>query len=160
ALGRYDEAHAALQQALTPAQAIGDRAGERTVLNNIGSVYYKQKQYAQSLDFHQRAVAITRELGDRASEADILANAGSALEELGSLEEAPDLYQQAITASEEVRAAVRVEEFKTCLAGGAAAIYEHAVLIQQRLGQPAEAFALAERARARAFLDQIGNAPL
>jgi CHAT domain-containing protein/Tfp pilus assembly protein PilF len=159
-LGRYDEAHDTLRQALAIAQAIGDRAGERTALNNIGSIYYKQALYPQSLEFHQRALALARELGDRVGEVDILSNVGSAYEQMNDLRQALAYYEQAIAASEDARAAARIEEFKTSLAGGVASTYEHALLIHQRLGQPAEAFALAERARARTFLDQLGNNPL
>jgi CHAT domain-containing protein/Tfp pilus assembly protein PilF len=159
-LGRFDDAHAALRQALAIAQAIGDRAGERTALNNVGSVYYKQGDYAQALDYQRRALALARELGDRVGEVDILSNVGNALEQQGDLRQALDFYEQAITASEDARAAARLEEFKTSLADSVATTYGHAVLIQQQLGQPAEAFALAERARARTFLDQLGNSPL
>lgn len=52
----------------------------------------------------------------------------------------------------------RLEELKGGLIERAASTYERAMLLLLRLQRPAQAFALSERARARLFLDQIGNA--
>jgi tetratricopeptide (TPR) repeat protein len=56
------------QQALEIYREIGDRAGEGTILSNIGNVYADQGQYPQALESYQQALSIAQEVGDRAGE--------------------------------------------------------------------------------------------
>ncbi|SCF47216.1 tetratricopeptide repeat protein, partial [Micromonospora carbonacea] len=48
---------------------VGDRAGEATTLNNIGSVYDGLGNRQQALDHYHQALPIQREVGNRAGEA-------------------------------------------------------------------------------------------
>jgi CHAT domain-containing protein/tetratricopeptide (TPR) repeat protein len=149
-----------LQQALAIRREVGDRLGQGITLNNIGFAYQGQGQHAPAVEHFQQALAIAREVGDRAGEGVALGNLGLSYQALGDLSSAADMYQQSIAAREDVRSAARLEEFKTSLAAQTVGLYDRAVLLHLQLNQPAEAFTLAERARARAFLDQLGNARL
>jgi CHAT domain-containing protein len=75
----------------------------------------------------------------------------------GDYRSALDFYRQSIEAREKIRTAARLEEFKTKLAEQATDIYERVVLLHQHLGDKEQAFHYSERARARTFLDQLGN---
>ena len=72
--GQYREALNYYQQALVIQRAVGDRAGEGTTLNNIGTVYGARGQYDQALENYQQALDIRRAVGDRAGEGAVLAN--------------------------------------------------------------------------------------
>jgi tetratricopeptide (TPR) repeat protein len=157
-LGQYQEALKTFQQALDISREIRDRAGEGTTLSNIGGIYHNLGQYQEALETYQQALDIRREVGDRDGEAVTLGNIGHLHEQQGQFEEALDFYQQAIDVHEAIRASATVEEFKTALSGQAVNAYRHAILLLMKLSRPAEAFHIAERARARTFLDQLANA--
>jgi CHAT domain-containing protein len=149
-----------LDQALGLYRRVGDHAGEGRSLQAIGVIYSKLGPYPQALDYSERALAIWRELGDRAGEAGTLADIGLAHERRGEPQQALVYYRHSIEVSESIRASATLEEFKTSLAGRYAHAYERAVLLLMRLGHVQEAFDVSERARARTFLDQMGNAHL
>ena len=156
--GDYTRALELMQQALAIVREQGDRRGEAISLGNIGAVHDNLGQHARAVELHQQALAIARELGDPSAEATFLSNLGDSYEQLGDLARAMDLYRQALAIGEDVRTAAGIEELKTSLAGRIAGVYARATPLLLRLGQPVEAFELTERARARTFLDQLGNA--
>ncbi len=145
------------QQALSIQRGVGDRLGEAATLNNIGYVYADLAKHSQAIEQYQQALAIDRDIGDQAAEATTLFNIGFAYEEQGELSQALDWYEQSISVEDTIRAAARLEEFKTSLAGRSARAYEYAIEILIRLNRPSDAFNLSEHARARTFLDQVGN---
>jgi tetratricopeptide (TPR) repeat protein len=76
---------------------------------------------------------------------------------IGQKESARDFYRKAIDASEAIQRQLRLGELTASWASHQEPIYAQAIRLLYDLGQPAEAFAYAERARARAFLNQLGN---
>lgn len=158
--GRYDEALARSEQALTIARELGDRTSEAIALHSIGKVSVRLGRYNEALTPYQQALVIVRETGDRRSEATILGSIAELYEWLGDLPRALEVAQQAIAVQEDVRTLARLEELRTGIAAQSAEIYQRAVLLLVRLGQPEQAFDLAERGRARGFLDQLGNVRL
>jgi CHAT domain-containing protein len=130
---------------------------EGAILNNMGESYYALSQYSKALEFCQRALGISQELGDRENEGASLNNIGMVYEKQKDLQQALNFYQKSITANEKIRSFAHIEEFKTNLAEQSVDVYQRAALLCLRLSQPTEAFNLAERARARTFLDQVGN---
>jgi len=123
-------------------------------------VHIYQGQYQPALEALDAALAIQREIGDATGEAVTLSNIGYVQRSLGRLQLALDAYRQAIAIGERVAAAVAVEEFRASLAAEREAIYAAAAEILLELGQPAEAFAVAEAGRGRAFLDQLARGHL
>ncbi|MEQ9545624.1 MAG: tetratricopeptide repeat protein, partial [Marinobacter sp.] len=61
-------------QALPLFQAVGDRRGEATTLNNIGRVYSSLGQKQQALDYYNQALPLFQAVGDRGGEARTLNN--------------------------------------------------------------------------------------
>ncbi|HEY7062107.1 MAG TPA: CHAT domain-containing protein [Chloroflexota bacterium] len=158
--GDADRARQAYATALSIARDLGDRAGEQSALTNLGELPLAGDQLDGAVPLLEQALAIARDLGDRAGEGRVLSNLGYAAKLRGDLAGSLDYYQQAIAAGEDVRAAARLDTLKRSVAEQGSALYQPAVFALQQLGRPEEAFALAERARARAFLDQLGNGPL
>jgi tetratricopeptide (TPR) repeat protein len=99
--GRFQSALNYYQQALVIAREVGDRAGEWTILNNIGSVYHYCGQYDQALENFQQALVIHREVGNRAEEGTTLNNIGSVYHYRGQYDQALQNYQQALVTAEE-----------------------------------------------------------
>ena len=156
-LKQYQEAIKYYQQALDIRREVADRIGEAAALDNIGVAYASMGQYPEALKHHRQALDIRREMGEREGEAISLQNLGFAYEHQGQLDQALDAYRQSIEVYESIRASATVEEIKAALAGQAVDAYEHALLLLLQAGGPSEAFNVSERARARTFLDQLGN---
>jgi CHAT domain-containing protein/Tfp pilus assembly protein PilF len=144
-------------QALTLTRATGNRNGEAVALNNIGAVYYSTGEKQKALDYYMSALSLRRAVGDRRGEATTFSNIGGIYDDADEKQKALDYYAQAISAFESIRTATTIEEIKIGLAEASAYAYERSMLLLLSIKQPESAFDITERARARAFLDQLGN---
>jgi CHAT domain-containing protein/Tfp pilus assembly protein PilF len=156
-LGEYEQALHSLQQALAIAQAFEDRAGEGTALNNMGRVYVELGEHQQALETYRKALAIWQAIGDRLGQSVTLAHMGYLYEGQGDTAQAISHHQQAIEIVESIQGEIKVEELKASFAGKQVTAYERLINLLWQEGRVDEAFDYAERARARAFLDQFGN---
>jgi CHAT domain-containing protein len=139
---------------------VGQRAGEAMVLDHIAHAYDSLGEKERALEYFTLALSVARTTNDRRRIALTLSNIGLLYELQGNFRVALTHYQQSLQVDETVRADVKIDEFKTRLTEKSIPTYARAVSLSMRLGQPAEAFNLTERSRARTFLDQIGNTRL
>jgi len=144
-------------QALRLHRALGDRADEAITLIHVGSASNSLGEKQKALDSYNQALQMTRSVGDRPGEVSVLMHIGIFYESLGEKQKAFDFYQQAINKVESLKASATIEEIKTSLSGDSAAIYRQAILLLSQQSRYIEAYNLTERARARTFLDQMGN---
>jgi CHAT domain-containing protein/Flp pilus assembly protein TadD len=158
--GRHQEALDRFQQALTIASRLGQRGSEGGALANIGAAYDSLGSYQQALDHYKRALTILQEIGDQEGAGNVLIDIGFTFENLGDTPQALATYRQAIEVIESIQGSIQVESLKSTYAAAQAPVYERLINLLWEDGQAAEAFAYAERARARALLDQIGNQPV
>jgi CHAT domain-containing protein len=79
------------------------------------------------------------------------------LDRKGNKPKAIDAYRKAIDAVEAVQGRLRLDDLVASWAGQQAPLYARAISLLQESGRTELAFDYAERARARAFLNQIGN---
>ena len=84
------------QEARLLYRAVGNRRGEATTLNNIGSVYDALGEKQKALDYYNQALPIRRAEGDRRGEAATLNNIGTVHNALGEKQKALDFYNQAL----------------------------------------------------------------
>lgn len=173
ALGFFEQAQARMKEA-------GNRQGQAGVVASIGELNYRSAitsspRAFQSCDSHwvcsqspkgnlstalkkyNDALTLMHDVGDRAGEVGILTNIGLVFDEQGKYREALQNYRKALDLMDELQASARIEEFRIDIAGQAAGLYTRAILLEMFLGHPDQAFNLSERARARAFLDELGN---
>jgi len=81
----------------------------------------------------------------------------SLYEAQGEIDQAIQSYQVAIERLESIQGEIRVDELKSDFAASYAAYYEALIKLLWQEARGSEAFEYAERVRARAFLNQIGN---
>jgi tetratricopeptide (TPR) repeat protein len=158
--GQYEEAIDYSQQALTIARELGDRAGEGLALNNIGGVYDNLGQHQEALDHFQQALMIAQETGDRYREVINLRNIGFIYKEQGDSTQAIDWLQKSVETLESIQGEITVEELKASFAAEQSYTYENLISLLWEAARWEEAFNYAERARARAFLDQLAGGHL
>jgi CHAT domain-containing protein/Flp pilus assembly protein TadD len=157
---KYADALAVDTEALHIVETRGDRQAEGRIRAAIGHIYLSQKDYKNALTFYESARTIMREIGDVFGEERVLYNMGLISEDQRDFKEALAFYEESLALAEQVRASASLEELKTGLESGSITTYEHAIRILVQLNRRSEAFELSERARARTFLDQLGNTRL
>jgi len=126
------------------------------VINATATVYEPQMM----AELWEQQLPFFRSIEDPYLEAYALSSLGAAREASGDLEAALDAYLAALAAQESVREAVQVDELRTSMAEQVAPVYRRAVVVALGLDRAGQAFELSERARARTFLDQLGNVRL
>jgi CHAT domain-containing protein len=155
-LGDYRLASEHHQKALAQFEAIGDRLGITQALANLSAAHLAAGRRTQALETAERAAAVARQIGSLESFRLARENAGRAYRSLDQLAQARRAFEESVTTIEVLRSQVAGAEreqerfFENNLSP------YHAVaelLIAQN--QTGEAFAYAERAKARALLDAL-----
>ena len=153
-LGDYTKAIEYAQQQLAIAREIKDRQGEGRALGNLGVAYVTLRDYTKAIEYAQQQLAIAREIKDRESEGIALNNLGFALYRQGNLSAAEKTLLDSIKVSESLRAglddAKKVSIFDTQTNPY---LNLQKVLIAQK--KTNEALEIAERGRARAFVELL-----
>lgn len=161
-LGRLDEALACYQRDLAICRQLDDWHGVGVSLLNSGEIHQKlgPAHWADARAAYEQALALFRRYENRALMADALADLGLLAAEMGQPEQALDHLLAALALVESLRAGISSESGRAGFFATIADIYAHAVLLALELEQPAVAFNLVERARARAFLDMLAAGSL
>jgi tetratricopeptide (TPR) repeat protein len=97
-LGRFEEAVAQLERALTLSRALGDRHGEASCLVGLAGVHRDRGQPRAALRRLDQAEPIFRELGDHRGQTEVLLNKGHVLREQGRFEAARPLLEACLAA--------------------------------------------------------------
>jgi CHAT domain-containing protein/tetratricopeptide (TPR) repeat protein len=155
-LGQPQKALEIYQQALAIKQEVGERQGQGTTLNNMGNVYLDQAQYARALEFYQQALAIYKEVNARPDIGTTLNNMGSALLQQGDVAKATEMLREAIEVLESLRPGLsddnKVSIFET--QDHTYRALQKALIAQNKIE---EALEIAERGRARAFVELLAK---
>jgi tetratricopeptide (TPR) repeat protein len=77
-------------------RAVGDRGGEASTLNNIGSVYSGLGEQQKALGYYEHALPLQRAVGNRSGEAATLNNIGNVYIDLAEQQKALGYYEQAL----------------------------------------------------------------
>jgi CHAT domain-containing protein/Flp pilus assembly protein TadD len=144
-------------EALSKLEAAGEGSGQVDIYVGMGSISVADGDYKKAEELYRKGLALARTGGLRQSEMIILAGLGFAHEKQGDLARAESLYDQGIAVSESLRSSARIEELKSGVGDIATVPLVPAIRLKFKLGKWSEAFELAEKARARTFLDQINN---
>jgi predicted ATPase len=100
--GRMNEARANFEAALTIHREIGDRAGEASDLDCLGSVYRAQGRNEDAIASHEAALVVCRAMGERRQEGVALGNLGIVHRALGHHEIARSFYEAGLAIHREV----------------------------------------------------------
>ena len=152
--GDYPQAISYYQQALGIYQEIGQQSVVASNLGRIALLHYDLQQYGQALDYFQQALSIYEEIGEDSEVASMLTIRGQILVETAQYPQAETELLAAIEIWESVREGLTDEE-KVSLLDVRSSSYRY---LQQALiaqNKKEEALLIAERGRARAFIDLL-----
>jgi CHAT domain-containing protein len=157
---QWTEAYDSYMQALTIARdSRYDRKRDATdILLNLGFLFHTQAQLTAAKSYYQQAFALAQTLNHQTALSQYYYLMGDLDERAGDLAGAQQLYENAIAIVEAMRINVSSEETRIGLLGIRQYVYHAMVLLCLKQAQPALALMYIERAKSRAFLDQLGAA--
>lgn len=144
-------------QALIVARFLDAQVKEAEVFNQLGRVHTALGQSVTALEYYNQALLINQEVGNRPGEASVLSNLAGFYEEQENPVAAIAHYQQSIAITESIQGEIQLEELKSSFASDRIDAYLRLINLLGEKGDFTAAFNYAERAKARAFLDQIAN---
>ncbi|OUC12059.1 MAG: hypothetical protein B0A82_24490 [Alkalinema sp. CACIAM 70d] len=147
----------AYQQALIITRHLNDKIHESTILNQTGKIHAALGNKATALKHYTQALRMSQEVGNRLGEATTFSNMAGFYEEQGNSAKAIESYQQSIALTESIRGDIRLEQLKSSFVSERIDTYSRLINLLAQRGDFTAAFNYAERAKARAFLDQLAN---
>lgn len=156
-LGYYPEAIRYEQEWLTIAREIKDRQSEGRALGSLGLAAFALGDYSQAIDYQQQSLAIARTTKNPQDEGEALNNLGLTFYKSGNFATAEKHLLDGIKVYESLRDGLGANDNKISLIEKQATAYRtlQQVLIAQN--QTDTALEVAERGRARAFIELVAN---
>jgi len=155
---KREESLGLLREALALYEGIGDRRGQASALHHLGRVNAAGGALALGLQELDSAFRIRSAVGIRDAAAESLFESARILEAQGRLDEAAEQMSRVIEMTEMLRATAGGDGFRTSFFSSKQAYFERYVALLIRMRRPAEALAVAERARGRTLLDILSSA--
>ncbi|MEG4249064.1 CHAT domain-containing protein [Microcoleus sp. Pol10D4] len=155
-LGNSAKAIEYAQQHLVIAREIKDRSSEGLALGNLGTAYTHLGNYAKAIEYIQQSLVIAREIKDRSSEGLAFNNLGTAFLEAGNLTEAEKMLVNGIQVWESMRQMLGSNDAnKVSIFEEQDRTYRTLQRVRVAQNNPIAALEIAERGRARAFVDLL-----
>ncbi|OGB94835.1 MAG: hypothetical protein A3H39_07530 [candidate division NC10 bacterium RIFCSPLOWO2_02_FULL_66_22] len=151
---QWEPARLAFQKALDAGNRIRVPQVVASATQGLGIIAARQGDFQAAVGQLEEALQLSQrpEFVARTQEA-----LGRAYRGMGRLPEAEAALRQAVAGIEDLRSLIGSEELRESFFEDKAATYEFLVLTLIEQGKGSDAFDVSERARARAFLDLLGN---
>ncbi len=159
-LSDYQKAIDYYKQSLAIERNIDDRAGEANSLGNLGNCYQSLSEHQKAIEYYDQALALSEELGARETERLIHWGLGRTYRAMKEPKTALTHYKAAIEIVESIRGKVSEEKLRKAYFGSVRTLYEEYLKLLLEMGRNEETVLVAERLRARTFLDGLYQAGL
>ena len=157
ALGHAPEAEAAFVRALQSARLVGLRELQVEILQAQGNLALLRQDWSKALSLQQQGLALAQQIGRSVALMWLNYDQALTLTGLARIEDAYASARDAVRFAEEQRGGLGESGLRSTFLDDKQGIYQLAVRLALQAQHPDEAFALAERSRARAFLDLLGS---
>ncbi len=155
--GRYAEATGIYNEALDKIKNSGDEGLQSSILRGLGTASYLSKDYATALSFYQKALAMSENSGSIETQWDCTLGVGKAYKALNQYKEAEPMLRRAVALVERERSNLTRDSFKTFNLDLRKDCFQELVDLLVRTDRAYESLEIAERGKARAFLDMMAN---
>lgn len=155
-LAQYSNAIEFYQQQLIVVREIGDRQSEGTALGGLGGTYLDLGEYEQAVKLLEQQLSINQDIGDREGQSRALGQLGLAFIRSNQYSQAESVLRQSIELRESLRSALSDEE-QIYLADTQRVAYQNLEIALISQYKTAEALAITERGRGRAFVLQLAS---
>lgn len=156
-MGYIDRAIDYSKQAIVLGQETGNPRFKADALMSLGNWYAVMADYPAAIDYCQQALSITQEIGAVGMSSALQQALGSLSHSLGQLGEAKDHYELAIKGVETVFGGLEMEALQSSFFVRVKEVYEEYLSLLLQMGQKEDTLSVAERCRARTFLDLVAK---
>lgn len=156
-MGQLDKAEQEITQAVALSGEIGDKTNLVKSMLERGHLAVERKEWGKAIPVFQETRKIAADLRIQEVLWRALRGEGFCLAQLNRLNEAAEVYKSAVEVVDQMRAAIKVEEFQNGFLTDKQGVYKELVLLLLNQGKVEEAFNFTERAKSRSFIDLLGN---
>lgn len=154
---KYAEAIESSSKALDEIRQSGDRVSEAMILRGIGLAQLLGNQPQQAMPYYEKALSIADESADIEGQWDSHLGLGKCFKRLGLNDMAASHLLKAVDLVEEERGRLARDSFKTHTLDLRNDCFVELVDLYITMNKPYDALAVAEKGRARAFLDMLSS---
>ncbi|WP_293338108.1 tetratricopeptide repeat protein [Microcoleus sp. CAWBG58] len=155
-LNKYQEAIDYCKQSLQISQKLGVPQTEANALGSLGYAYGLMRQFKKSIDFSEQSLTIFKKLDDRMGTANSLNNIGDSLFLIGDLPGAEKRLREGMELLEDIRQRLGSNDSaKVAMFDRHLSTYRTLQQVLVARKKPEEALEIAERGRARAFVELL-----
>jgi len=147
-------------EALEVYRSIEARHGEALELVSVAECLARLLDFPLAIERYEEALSLAEALGVRDTERDARWGLGRAHREQGNLSAALMQYREAIEITEDIRRTVEQDELRRAYFESLRRLYEEYLELLTDLGRGSETLEVAERCRARTFLDLVAAGPI
>ncbi|MBI1291901.1 CHAT domain-containing protein [bacterium] len=155
--GRAEEALPHLRTAVELSRSIGDGVNETKSLVALGDALLDLRLYSDSVANYTQALELARRIPLREMEWRALYGLGRLAIAENKSDEALAHISEAVEVVDNLRAAIRVEEFQNGFLLDKQDLYDSLVRLELDRGNAAAALESSEKSRGRSFIDLLGN---
>jgi CHAT domain-containing protein len=156
-MGQPDKSVPLFEKAATEAKSIGNRVNEAKALLGLGEALFAVKQNSKAEKVYNDALTLARSMALRETEWRSLYGLAKLRLAEKQRQAAAALLFEAVKIIEKVRADIKIDQLKESFIDNKLAVYETLVRLLADMGKIKESFEMAERSRARNFIDLLGN---
>ncbi len=154
----YMAAEHCLNLAVKGLHEIGQTENEASTIDGLANIYTIQGKYPQAMANYRQALEMYKAVGNRRFAANTRGNMAWSLVHQGKLQEAAATYKQCLQEGEDVRSNLGASaEGQSALFGEMQDIYQSYISLLVKRGQINEAFALAQKTKARSLMDMLNG---
>ncbi len=154
---RLDQAQEHLNKAVAFSTEIGNQTNLVKAKLELGNLAMERGQWDSAIGVFQETQALATQYNIKEVIWRAHRGNGFCLRKLNRLSEAAQSYRTAVQVVDELRAAIKVEEFQNGFLTDKQDVYKELILLLLDQGKVEEAFNFAERAKSRSFIDLLGN---
>jgi len=163
-LKNYHEAFKYLKLGYKRAEEIKDVENMATLLNNIGIVHYNLGKYEEAVNSYQEAIELANKINGRQILWEAYFGLGQCYEKKNEFYLAVMSYKNAIDIIDHIRSQIFLDTYKASFARDKLKVYEFLISLLFRIDRDYQSnsntkamFHIVERAKARAFLESLGE---
>jgi len=148
------------KEALDLTESLNNCSLKAACLQMLGLCNEGLSQYEEAIDYYEQALEIARSVDDRYTMLKTQWWLGRIYRKIGRLDQAKSFYEEAIAILEETRSGIEEEGLRESFFSKFRPLYEGYLDLLLEMGEEENTVLVAERCRARTFLDLLAMGPV